>query len=145
MNTARIGTSQRELEQLKAFAAQQREGRRPLHRRSALSRHAVARSRSSSWRSRSPTCASSTSCAAAAAGRGGVDAQDQGHRDPADADRADDAGRGPLAQLRARRRRRRRRFTAALAPRYCNFRKTTIYAGSNEIQRNIIAKQALGL
>ncbi len=36
-------------------------------------------------------------------------------------------------------------FTAALAPRYCNFRKTTIYAGSNEIQRNIIAKITLGL
>ncbi len=36
-------------------------------------------------------------------------------------------------------------FTAALAPRYCNFRKTSIYAGSNEIQRNIIAKLALGL
>jgi len=36
-------------------------------------------------------------------------------------------------------------FTAALAPRYCNFRKTSIYAGSNEIQRNIIAKLTLGL
>ncbi len=36
-------------------------------------------------------------------------------------------------------------FTASLAPRYCNFRKTTIYAGSNEIQRNIIAKATLGL
>jgi alkylation response protein AidB-like acyl-CoA dehydrogenase len=36
-------------------------------------------------------------------------------------------------------------FTAALAPRYCNYRKTSIYAGSNEIQRNIIAKMALGL
>src|SRR2546423_148354 len=36
-------------------------------------------------------------------------------------------------------------FTASLAPRYCNFRKTSIYAGSNEIQRNIIAKMALGL
>jgi alkylation response protein AidB-like acyl-CoA dehydrogenase len=36
-------------------------------------------------------------------------------------------------------------FTAALAARYCNFRKTSIYAGSNEIQRNIIAKMALGL
>jgi alkylation response protein AidB-like acyl-CoA dehydrogenase len=34
---------------------------------------------------------------------------------------------------------------AALAPRYCNFRKTSIYAGSNEIQRNIIAKMSLGL
>jgi len=37
------------------------------------------------------------------------------------------------------------RFTAALAPRYCNLRKATIYAGSNEIQRNIISKMTLGL
>jgi alkylation response protein AidB-like acyl-CoA dehydrogenase len=36
-------------------------------------------------------------------------------------------------------------FTAALAPRYLNMRKTTIYAGSNEIQHNIIAKATLGL
>jgi alkylation response protein AidB-like acyl-CoA dehydrogenase len=34
---------------------------------------------------------------------------------------------------------------AAMAPRYCNFRKTSIYAGSNEIQRNIIAKMSLEL
>ena len=34
---------------------------------------------------------------------------------------------------------------AAYAARYCNYRKTSIYAGSNEIQRNIIAKHALGL
>lgn len=36
-------------------------------------------------------------------------------------------------------------FTASLFPRYCNVRKATIYAGSNEIQRNIIAKATLGL
>ena len=36
-------------------------------------------------------------------------------------------------------------FMAGLAPRYCNYRKTSIYAGSNEIQRNIIAKLSLGL
>jgi alkylation response protein AidB-like acyl-CoA dehydrogenase len=36
-------------------------------------------------------------------------------------------------------------FTAGLAARYCNYRKTSIYAGSNEIQRNIIARLALGL
>ena len=36
-------------------------------------------------------------------------------------------------------------FTARLAARYCNMRKTSIYAGSNEIQRNIIAKMTLGL
>jgi alkylation response protein AidB-like acyl-CoA dehydrogenase len=33
----------------------------------------------------------------------------------------------------------------SLGPRYCSMRKTTIYAGSNEIQRNIIAKMTLGL
>jgi len=37
------------------------------------------------------------------------------------------------------------RFTASLGARYCNMRKATIYAGSNEIQRNIIAKATLGL
>jgi alkylation response protein AidB-like acyl-CoA dehydrogenase len=36
-------------------------------------------------------------------------------------------------------------FAARLALRYCNFRKTSIYAGSNEIQRNIMAKMMLGL
>ncbi len=36
-------------------------------------------------------------------------------------------------------------FTASTAARYFNYRKTSIYAGSNEIQRNIIAKMALGL
>jgi alkylation response protein AidB-like acyl-CoA dehydrogenase len=36
-------------------------------------------------------------------------------------------------------------FTATLFRRYCNVRKATIYAGSNEIQRNIIAKATLGL
>ena len=36
-------------------------------------------------------------------------------------------------------------LTASLAARYANYRKTSIYAGSNEIQRNIIAKATLGL
>ncbi len=36
-------------------------------------------------------------------------------------------------------------FVSRLAPRYFNFRKASIYAGSNEIQRNIIAKMTLGL
>jgi alkylation response protein AidB-like acyl-CoA dehydrogenase len=36
-------------------------------------------------------------------------------------------------------------FAAALRKRYLSMRKTTIYAGSNEIQRNIIAKMTLGL
>jgi alkylation response protein AidB-like acyl-CoA dehydrogenase len=36
-------------------------------------------------------------------------------------------------------------FEGSVAARYFNFRKTSIYAGSNEIQRNIFAKMALGL
>jgi alkylation response protein AidB-like acyl-CoA dehydrogenase len=31
------------------------------------------------------------------------------------------------------------------APRYLNYRKTSIYGGSNEVQRNIIASTILGL
>ena len=34
---------------------------------------------------------------------------------------------------------------AAVAPSYFNYRKTSIYAGSNEIQRNIMSKMVLGL
>ena len=36
-------------------------------------------------------------------------------------------------------------LTSRFSPRYFNYRKTSIYAGSNEIQRNIIAKMTLGL
>jgi acyl-CoA dehydrogenase len=36
-------------------------------------------------------------------------------------------------------------YAAVLAPRYFNYRKASIYGGSNEIQRNIIAKLMLGL
>ena len=36
-------------------------------------------------------------------------------------------------------------YLSRLSPRYFNYRKTSIYAGSNEIQRNIIAKMTLGL
>ena len=35
-------------------------------------------------------------------------------------------------------------YAAALAQSYFNTRKTTIYGGTNEIQRNIIAKIVLG-
>ena len=36
-------------------------------------------------------------------------------------------------------------YAAPLAGTYCNMRKVTIYGGSNEIQRNIIAQMVLGL
>ncbi len=61
---------------------------------------------------------------------------------------------GPLAlpyQSRQRRRRVRLQrahddleWAAPAAPAYFNYRKTTIYGGSNEIQRNILAKAVLG-
>ena len=35
-------------------------------------------------------------------------------------------------------------YAMALAPAYFNYRKTSIYGGTNEIQRNIIAKMVLG-
>ena len=36
-------------------------------------------------------------------------------------------------------------YAAPVAPGYFNTRKVTIYGGSNEIQKNIIAKHVLGL
>ncbi len=36
-------------------------------------------------------------------------------------------------------------YAAAAAPTYFNWRKASIYGGSNEIQKNIIAKMVLGL
>ena len=36
-------------------------------------------------------------------------------------------------------------WAAFAAPLYFNYRKVSIYGGSNEIQRNIIAKAFLGL
>ncbi|MGE3142610.1 MAG: acyl-CoA dehydrogenase family protein, partial [Hyphomonadaceae bacterium] len=36
-------------------------------------------------------------------------------------------------------------YAEEAAPGYLNMRKTSIYGGSNEIQRNIIAKMVLGL
>jgi alkylation response protein AidB-like acyl-CoA dehydrogenase len=36
-------------------------------------------------------------------------------------------------------------YAAPIAPTYFNYRKTSIYAGSNEIQHNIIAKMILGV
>lgn len=36
-------------------------------------------------------------------------------------------------------------YAGPVAPAYFNYRKTSIYAGSNEVQRNIMAKMVLGL
>ncbi len=147
MNTARIGTSKRELEQLKAFAARQRKDGRPLtddpRFRDKLSRLTIElmaleitnlRFLDQLRGGRAPGAEVSmlkikgteiqqalTELMLEAAGPLAQAIA------PADGGMLDDP------------------VLAALAPRYCNMRKTTIYAGSNEIQRNIVAKHALGL
>ena len=78
----------------------------------------------------------------------------KGSRDPAGDDRAADGGRSaptpcptrPEPERRPRTSRRSARTgPARVAPTYFNWRKISIYGGSNEIQRNIIAKAILGL
>ncbi|HEY8242981.1 MAG TPA: acyl-CoA dehydrogenase family protein [Casimicrobiaceae bacterium] len=147
MNTARIGTSKRELEQLKAFAARQTKDGRPLtddgRFRDKLSRLEIEL------------------MALAITNLRFLDRLRAGQAPGAEVSMLKITGTeiqqrltelmleaaGPRAQVVA---------SAdavdlddpllgALARRYCNMRKTTIYAGSNEIQRNIIAKHALGL
>jgi len=147
MNTARIGTSKRELEHLKAFAATQRSNGKPLtddpRFRDKLSRLEIEL------------------MALAITNLRFLDQLRGGRAPGPEVSMLKIKGTeiqqmltelmleaaGPLAQGVAR-------VDgvpladdviAALASRYCSTRKTTIYAGSNEIQRNIIAKHALGL
>ena len=147
MNTARIGASQRELEKLKAFAAQQLHDGTPLTEdtrfRDKLSRVEVELMALSITNLRF------------------LDQLRGGRAPGAEVSMLKIKGTeiqqaltelmmqavGPLAQPFAPVDRSVDfdDFTASLAPRYCNFRKASIYAGSNEIQRNIIAKMALGL
>ncbi|MDQ6618989.1 MAG: acyl-CoA dehydrogenase family protein [Pseudomonadota bacterium] len=147
MNTARIGTSKRELEQLKRFAATQMKDGRPLDAdvrfRDKLSRLEIELMALSITNLRF------------------LDALRGGRAPGAEISMLKIKGTeiqqrltelmleaaGPQAQAVASSAAASTLdpYFAALAPRYCNMRKTTIYAGSNEIQRNIIAKQALGL
>jgi len=147
MNTARVGTSKRELEQLKTFAAAQRKDGKSLldepRFRDKLSRLEIEL-----------TALAITNLRFLDRLRGG--------RPPgADVSMLKIKGTeiqqrltelmleaaGPLAQVvgPAGGDADGDDLLAALAPRYCNMRKTTIYAGSNEIQRNILAKHVLGL
>jgi alkylation response protein AidB-like acyl-CoA dehydrogenase len=147
MNTARIGTSRRELAQLKRFAASQGRGGRPLLDDPRF-RDKVSRLEIELW-------------ALAITNLRFLDALRGGRAPGAEVSMLKIKGTeiqqmltelmleaaGPPAQAIGRvdggavddd-------LPAAIALRYCNMRKTTIYAGSNEIQRNIIAKHALEL
>ena len=147
MNTARIGTSRRELAQLKAFAAKQRKNGKPLTEdprfRDRLSRLEIELMALSITNLRF------------------LDRLRAGRAPGAEVSMLKIKGTeiqqaltelmleaaGPHAQAIATvdGAAMADSFVGALASRYCNMRKTTIYAGSNEIQRNIIAKHALGL
>ena len=84
-----------------------------------------------------------------------VDPQDQGQRDPAGDDRSC-CSRSPgpwrcptrprptIPSSAPTSRPLDLDWAAPAAPAYFNYRKTTIYGGSNEIQRNILAKAVLG-
>jgi alkylation response protein AidB-like acyl-CoA dehydrogenase len=147
LNTARIGTCKRELERLKAFATRRRSGGRPLiddpRFRDRLSRLEIELMALTMTNLRFIDRFRGGNAPGAEVSMlkiKGTEIQ-QGLTDLMM------QAAGPLAQ------RIERyddmddddRLIASLAPRYCNYRKTTIYAGSNEIQRNIIAKQVLGL
>ena len=147
MNTARIGTSKRELASLKAFAAQQAKDGKPLlddpRFRDKLSRVEIEL-----------TALSITNLRFLDQLRGGRAPGAEISMLKIKGTEIQQAltelmmqAAGPLAQPVAPVAGRDGFdvFAAALAPRYCSYRKTSIYAGSNEIQRNIIAKHALGL
>ena len=145
MNTARIGASRRELEALKAFATRQQKDGRPLLEDTRF-RDKVARLEIEIM-------------ALAVTNLRFLDALRAGRPPGAEVSMLKIRGTeiqqaltelmmeaaGPLAQALGGGGDDGDDITGALAARYCNFRKTTIYAGSNEIQRNIIAKQVLGL
>jgi alkylation response protein AidB-like acyl-CoA dehydrogenase len=147
LNTARIGTCKRELERLKSFAARRRDGGRPLiddpRFRDRLSRVEIELMALTVTNLRFIERFRDGSAPGAEVSMLKI----KGTEIQQALTELMMQAAGPLAQ------RIERydgmddddRLIAALAPRYCNYRKTTIYAGSNEIQRNIIAKQVLGL
>ena len=147
MNTARIGTSMRELEALKALAARQRKDGKPLledprfgDRLSQLTIELTALAITNLRFVNELRGGRAPGAEVSMLKIKGTEIQQTltelmveaaGPLAQAIAPIDGDAGFDP--------------FLAALAPRYCGYRKTTIYAGSNEIQRNIVAKHALGL
>ena len=132
MNTARIGTSRRELENLKQFAVRQKKGGRSLM---------------DDVRFRDEVTRLEVELMALEITNLRFLDQLRGGRPPG----------ADVSMLKIKGTEIQQRLTElmmiaagpsgekSLADRYANFRKTSIYAGSNEIQRNIIAKMSLGL
>jgi alkylation response protein AidB-like acyl-CoA dehydrogenase len=147
LNTARIGTSRRELERLKAFAAAQVKDGRPLIEdvrfRDRLSRVEIElmaleitnlRFLDRMRGGRAPGAeVSMLKITGTEIQQALTELMMEAAGPLAQAVRPEDGAADPD------------HYTGTLAPRYCNYRKTSIYAGSNEIQRNIIAKLSLGL
>jgi alkylation response protein AidB-like acyl-CoA dehydrogenase len=132
LNTARIGTSRRELENLKEFAAKQKKGGRTLM---------------DDVRFRDEVTRLEVELMALEITNLRFLDQLRGGRPPG----------AEVSMLKIKGTEIQQRLTELMmiaagpagdrsfADRYANFRKTSIYAGSNEIQRNIIAKMSLGL
>ena len=146
MGTGRIGNSKRELATLKEVAARQLKDGTPAHRGRALPRPPHARGgRADGARDHQPALPRPAP-RRAAAGRGGLLLKIKGTEIQQSLSELMMQAAGPFAQaFRPVDNMDFDHFTARLAARYCNMRKTSIYAGSNEIQRNIIAKMTLGL
>ena len=146
--------SKRELQRLKDIARQETKNGRPLLEDPLFAaRSRAGRDRPDGAGDHQPARALRGSAEARARPRG-VDPQDQGHRGAAGAERADDVRRRALcAALSSAARARKATCAASRArptrrrwrPRYFNYRKVSIYGGSNEIQRNIISQMILGL
>ena len=147
MNTGRIGASKRELEKLKELAARELKGGRPLLEdvrfRDRLSRVEIElmaleitnlRFLDQLRGGRAPGAeVSLLKIKGTEIQQALTELMMQGVGPLAQPAAAADEGDGFAA------------LDAAYAAHYCNYRKTSIYAGSNEIQRNIIAKRVLDL
>ena len=158
-NNAGIGICKRALKNLKEIAAEQTANGRPLDRGAALSRsHRAGGTRADGARDHQSAGAVGDGGRIAGAGSGSVGAQDQGIGDSANqlAELQMQAlGPDALPYLREALEidwvadplfaEHYRPYAPPLSGHYFNMRKTTIYAGSTEIQKNIISQLILGL
>ncbi len=151
---ARVGVSKARLLRLRELAKLERMGDKPMIE-DRTSREAD-RGRDRAARARDDAAARGGQRARPCQGQaepGELDPEDQGVRDPAGDDgAADGAGRAVRHAVHAGEEAEGDNdpmsigpdYAAEAAPTYFNWRKVSIYGGSNEIQRNIVAKAILG-